>query len=321
MPSNYGVKPRSIVYVNDGRGHFTALPEAQAGPLSEAGMITGGLWVNVDAEPDKELVLVGDWMAPRIFKYQQNRFTERKTKLADLYGWWQAVASADLDGDGDEDLILGNLGENFYLRPDSMQPAKLWINGFSRSMLPEKIITRSIKGRDMPVFLKRDLTDQIPTLKKANLRHSEYAGRSIQELFDEELIRTSVVSQVNTTYSCIAWNEGDGKFTVQRLPDPVQYASVNAIHVSDLNGDGRKDLLLGGNLLYWLPQFSRIDASRGHLLLNTGDRQWQYLPSPSSGLQVSGATRQILPFTIRDRPVYLFLRNNERPMMYTLQEP
>lgn len=317
MPSNYGVVPKSVFYVNDGKGIFTLLSETQAGPVTEAGMITGGVWANMDKDPAMELVVAGDWMSPRIFKFIQGRFTEIKTDLSDKQGWWQTVDAADLDGDGDQDLVLGNIGENFYLRPDIRHPVKLWINSFSQSMLPEKIITRSINGKDMPVFLKRDLTDQIPTLKKQNLRHAEYAGRSIQELFDESLVAASIVRKVNTGASCIAWNEGNSKFTLVPLPAKVQLSSVNAVRIDDLDGDGRKDLLLGGNLLYWLPQFSRVDGSEGHILINKGSRQWHYLDPGLSGLQVQGSTRNIARLSIQGKPGYLFLRNNELPLMYT----
>jgi hypothetical protein len=321
MPANYGVAPRMIVYVNDGKGGLSALPQASMGPLYEAGMVTGAVFADIDPAPGQELVLVGDWMAPRIFSHRGGRFTEIDNNLSRYKGWWQAVRAADLDGDGDLDLVLGNLGENFYLHPDSTHPVKLWINAFSRTMLPEKIITRRIAGKDMPVFLKRDLTDQIPTMKKENLRHADFAQRSIQELFDKELIDKSQVRELNYTSSVIAWNEGKGQFSVQRLPDEVQFSSVNAIAVTDLDGDARPDLLLGGNLLYWLPQFSRLDASEGAVLLNRGSRNWQLLTPSASGLSVPGAIRHILPITDARGPAWLFLRNNSTPLVYRRNTP
>jgi hypothetical protein len=188
-------------------------------------------------------------------------------------------------------------------------------------MLPEKIITRSVNGKDVPVFLKRDLTDQIPTLKKQNLRHGEYAKKSIQELFDETLIKTSVVKQVDYTRSCIAWNEGGGKFTVSDLPYPVQLSSVNAIHVSDVNKDGKPDILLGGNLLDWLPQFSRVDASFGQVLLNKGKREWNCLAPAESGVYMNGAVKHIIPMKVQSIQQYIFLRNNEVPVSYNVKNP
>ena len=316
MPANYGVTPRSIVYVNDGKGSFTLLPEDRAGPLTEAGMVSGAVFADVEGDSGRELVVVGDWMPPKVFAYRQGRFVELSTSLSAHHGWWQSVATSDLDGDGDEDLVLGNLGENFYLRPDENRPVKIWINSFSKNMMPEKIITRNIDGRDVPVFLKRDLTDQIPTLKKENLLHSEYAKRSVQDLFEESLISSSTVGRVNTSASFVAWNEGGGRFTLDRLPDPVQFSSVNAILVADVDDDGRKDLVMGGNLLHWLPQFSRVDGSVGHVLLGRESRRWECMPSSRSGIRVQGATRSIKELRVSGRPHLLFLRNDDAPVLH-----
>jgi hypothetical protein len=173
----------------------------------------------------------------------------------------------------------------------------------------------------MPIFLKRDLTDQIPTLKKENLRHTDFATRSIQELFEKELIDKSMIREVNFSSSVVAWNEGNGRFTLSRLPDEVQLSSVRAIAVTDLNGDAKPDLVMGGNLLHWLPQFSRLDASEGHVLLNKGGRQWEYLPAGRSGLRVDGEVRQILPLQRPEGPAWIFLRNNSTPVIVTLNKP
>ena len=319
MPANYGITPESYIYVNDGKGGFTMLPKDQCGPVADAGMISGADWVS-DGKGNKTLIVVGDWMAPRQFAWNNNRFTEINTSLSGLQGWWQTVRAADLDGDGDDDLVLGNLGRNFYLKPDSANPVKLWINSFSQSMLPEKIITRTIDKKDVPVFLKRDLTDQIPILKKQNLKHQDYARKSIQELFDESMIKSSIVKKVVYTSSCIAWNEGNGKYTISEFPPAVQLSSVNAVLITDINGDGRKDLVMGGNLTHFQPQFSRIDASYGHVLLNMGNRKWSYISSEESGIWVKGDVRDIKEININNKRNFIFLPNDEFPYMYTLKK-
>ena len=79
---------------------------------------------------------------------------------------------ADVNGDGKQDLILGNIGENFYLNPNKQNPVKLWINDFNQNGNTDKILTRTIDGKDMPVFLKHDMQDQIPSIKKQNLQHA-----------------------------------------------------------------------------------------------------------------------------------------------------
>jgi hypothetical protein len=319
MPSNYGVVPESYVYVNDGKGSFTLLPKEQAGPLADAGMITGAVWV-ADGRGGSTLIVVGDWMAPRQFTWNNNKFTEMSTSLSGMHGWWQTVTAEDLDGDGDDDLVLGNLGGNFYLKPDSAHPVKLWINSFSQSMIPEKIITRTIDKKDVPVFLKRELTDQIPTLKKQNLKYQDYGNKSIQELFDDAMIKSSIVRNVTYTASCIAYNEGNGKYSIMEFPPDVQLSSVNAVLATDLNGDGRKDLLMGGNLTHWQPQFSRIDASYGHVILNQGNRKWIYPPSRETGIWTKGEVRGITEMNLNSKRHFIFLVNNEFPLMYSLNK-
>jgi hypothetical protein len=177
-------------------------------------------------------------------------------------------------------------------------------------------MTRTINGKDVPVFLKKDLTDQIPSLKKQNLRHDMYADKSIQELFSEELIKSSSVYQYDHPSSIIAWNEGGGKFTVQDLPLDIQLSAVTAISASDVNADGRIDLLFGFNLYDWLPQFSRMDAGYGALLLNQGKRNFLSLNSQESGIEIIGETRDIQPVRINGIQQYLFVQNNEKPIVY-----
>ena len=319
MPANYGMPGESYVYVNEGGGKFSFLPKEQMGTLSEAGMICGADWIS-ETNGKKSLVIAGDWMAPKIYSWSDNKFTETKTSLSTLPGWWQMVKAEDLDGDGDDDLILGNLGDNFYLHPDSTNPVKLWVNSFSKSMFPEKIITQTINHKDVPVFLKRDLTDQIPTLKKQNLKHQDYGNKSIQELFEADLIKSSVVKEVTFTASCIAWNEGNGNYTIMEFPTEVQLSSVNSILVTDINEDGKKDLILGGNLTHWQPQFSRIDASYGNVLLNLGNRKFTSIPSIESGIWLRGDVRDIREVKLNNKREFIFFVNNEFPLMYSLNK-
>ncbi|MCU7552587.1 VCBS repeat-containing protein [Chitinophagaceae bacterium LB-8] len=316
VPQNYGMSPQSHLYVNNGHGNFTDVTKTMGSSLAYIGMVTGAAWVDVTGDKREDLVIVGEWMAPHVFTFQNNSFKEVSTNLQNLHGWWQTVAAADLDGDGDQDLVMGNIGENFYLKPDATHPVKLWMNDFDANGAVEKIITRTINERDMPVFLKREVTEQVVSLRKQNLRHADFAKRSIQELFKENVLSQSIVKQFNDASTIVAFNEGKGNFSIQKLPLMVQLSSVNAINISDINNDGKPDLIMGGNKLGLLPQFSRLDASFGHVLLNKGKRTFQYLSTIESGVEVTGEVRDIVEVKGKDKHYWLWLRNNEKPEMF-----
>ncbi|MES2374134.1 MAG: VCBS repeat-containing protein [Bacteroidota bacterium] len=320
VPGVYGVTPTSYVYVNDGKGHFTDIAKTKNPEISNIGMVTGAAWVDVTGDREKELVIVGEWMSPKVFSFKKDHFEEVKTNLSTMQGWWQTISVADLDGDGDEDLVLGNIGENFYLRPDVQNPVKIWVADLDNNNIMDKIITRSIDGKDMPVFLKRDLEEQVPSLKKKNLRHEVFAKKSIQELLAPEQIRKCIVKEFNYGSSCIAFNDGNGKFTVQKLPFMQQLSSVGAIRCVDVNQDGQMDIVLGGNKFGFQPQFGRQDAGYGSILMNNGKHRFTAMETNQSGLELRGEIRDIQLIQNANKQSLLFLQNNELPVLYEIKK-
>jgi len=308
------------LFVNDGEGHFTDIAPSRAPFLTNIGMVTGAVWENVVGDDDKELIIVGEWMAPRVFSFGKDQVEEVKTNLNDRFGWWQSVAVADLNKDGKQDLILGNIGENFYLCPGDKTPAKLWLNDYDNNGAIEKIMTYSINGRDMPVFLKRDIQDQLPSLKKNNLKHSEYAVKAVQDLFSKEMIGSSLVKKFTYASSCVAINEGNGQFSIKELPVMSQISCINAILPLDVNADGYIDLVTGGNQFGFLPQFEKLDGSFGDVLINTGKGNFVWQEEKKTGLSLRGELRDIALIKNAMGNFLLFLQNDEYPFLYKLNE-
>jgi hypothetical protein len=320
IPGSYGETPNSSLLVNDGKGNFTDAAKTLYKNIANTGLITQAIWCNINGKNKKDLVLVGEWMAPLIFSFNGKEFVEQKTNLQQMYGLWQTVAYADVDNDGDDDLLLGNIGENFYLHPDENNPVKLWINDFDNNGTKDKILSKTVNGRDVPVFTKRELTDQMPSLKKQNLKHAEYAKKTVTDLFPSPIVDNAVIKKFNFASHCIALNNGQGNFSITTFPWQVQLSSMNAVLPADINNDGKMDLLIGSNKYDFLPQFCRLDAAFGIALLNDGKGKFNYLENKQSGITIKGCVRDIKPVNTKAGINYLWLRNNDDPVLMKQQK-
>lgn len=319
VSGDYGITPSSFIFINDGKGNFTDIAASANPRIAKTGMVTDAVFADVAGDTAKELIIVGEWMSPKIYSFKGNRFAEILTNLEDLSGWWQSVKEMDVNNDGKIDLVLGNIGENFYLNPTAGNPVKLWMADFDRSGDVDKLLTRRVGGKDKPVFLKNDIQDQIPGIKKQNLKHHDFAQKSIHELFPAETVNKAIVKEFNYSSSVIAINKGDGNFELHKLPFRGQLSSVNAIHCIDLNYDGKKDIITGGNKSGFPPQLQKLDASFGDVFINNGNGDFEWKGSAQTNLKVDGEVKDIVELPTRTDKYLLFLRNDDFPKMFRIK--
>ena len=320
VPQSYGQTPQSFLLKNKGNGTFEDVTVNIAPAFQTLGMITASAVADINGDGKQELIVTGDWMYTRIFSISKTKAEEIKTTgLEKYYGWWQTMKVADVDKDGDIDLILGNIGENFYLQVNDQKPSALYEYDFDQNGLPEKVLSRTVNNKEVPVFMRREMADQIPLLKKQNLKHSDYAKKTVQDLFGSNLSKAQKL-KVNYSSTSIAYNNGKGAFVVKALPMEVQLSSVNAIDVTDVNSDGYPDLLMAGNFFDLLPQLCRLDASYGHVLINDKKGDYTVLPMNTTGINVPGQTRDIVSFSYKNQTNYLFLVNNATPVWYQFKK-
>ncbi len=321
VPGIYGINPESFLLENGGNGNFKNVTEAKAFDLMKTGMITDAAWADMTGDGIKDLVVVGDWMAPAVFENSGKRLRLLKSNLDELTGLWNALSVADLDGDGDLDLVLGNKGTNWYLKTSKEKPAKLFVNDFDNNGTIEQIFSKNFNGKDVPLSLRRELAGQIPSLKKEILKFEDYAKKSVQDLFAEKIIENSQIKIAHTFESGIAYNNGDKSFTFKPLPARIQYSCVNSILTTDLNKDGVLDIILAGNNFHHKPQFSRFDASFGDVLLSEGKNGYQWVPNATSGIMVRGQVNDMVWFNAGSGKKYVVMGiNNDYPKIYGVNE-
>ncbi len=317
----YGADPDHLFLENKGDGSFVDATERLAYDTKTAGMITDAIWTDIDGDAIKDLVTVSDWGTPRVFKNNGRRLQPFVSALDSLNGWWNTVATADLDNDGDQDLIIGNQGSNLHYRPSTENPMKMWVNDFDNNGSLEQIVTQYANNEDFPIHQKQELTSQLVTLKKQNLKASDYAKRSISQLFPENVVANAIVKTVSISESIIAINEGNGKFTIKTLPSRVQLSCVCGISCSDVNGDGNIDLIMAGNDFEFKPQYSRLDASYGNVLLGDGQLNFEWQDYSKSGFFIREEVKHLKEFRDNKGTRFLFAAiNDSKPKIFALHE-
>ena len=317
----YGVDPDHIFLENNGKGGFLDATERLAYDLKDAGMMTDATWADINGDDKEDLITVSEWGTPNIYRNSGRRLAKMETSLDSLHGWWNVVKAVDLDKDGDQDLILGNQGSNLHYRPDMERPMKMWVNDFDDNGTIEQIVTHHANGKDYPIHQKKELTQQMVKLKKQNLKASDYARRSVDELFPKEIFDNSIVKQSAVSESVIAINNGDGNFEIMALPSQVQLSCVCGITCTDINNDGHLDLILGGNNFEYKPQFSRLDANYGSVLLGDGQLGFEWQNYETSGFFVRDEIKHLQPFQDKSGNVYMIAAiNDNKPKIFRLND-
>jgi hypothetical protein len=294
VPFVYGAPASSTIWINDGKGNFSNQTATLAPQFKELGMITDGKITDWDKDGKLDLILIGDWTAPIFFRNTGGKLEKiEMPELSNLKGWYRTLEIADLDGNGLPDLILGNNGLNSRFKASPETPVKMYLNDFDQNGSIEHLFVREVEGQQIPYVLKHELEKQIPSIKKRYIKYSTYNNQTFSEIFPPEVIARSIVSELNNLESGALMNLGNGKFEWKPFPRMAQRSYIFAIHSEDIDGDGKLDLILGGNLAQAKPEVGKYDSSYGEVLLGNGDGTFRYWPNAENGLQLSGDIRAI----------------------------
>ncbi len=313
VPGAYGLSPRQYLLENDGHGRFRDVTASRAPALHYAGMVTDARWLDYDRDGDADLVVTGEWMKIRLFRNEQSVFRDvtAEAGLDSTAGWWNCLRVADIDGDGDADLIGGNLGLNTILKASVKEPVELYVNDFDNNGIPDPVICSYQNGRSYPVASLDELSRQIGGLRKKYPRYADFAGKSVEEIFGAQALKNSLHKKAVRMTSSLLINTGDGKFSLIILPMEVQFSPVRDVLAGDFDGDGRTDILCVGNDYAARPSYGRYDASYGWFLHGESRGGFHVTMPEESGFIIKGDSRRITSLQIGGCRLLLINVNND----------
>ena len=317
----YGVIPKSYLLQNDGTGRFTDVTAQSAPGAAPAGMVSSCVATDYDNDGKQDLIVAGEWMPVRVFHQESGRLVERTNEsgFAATSGWWNRLAAVDLRGTGRPDLILANLGLNSYLRASAKEPARMYVGEFAKNGAMQQILTFYKHGVSYPVAGRDDIVRLIPALRSRYTSYSAFGSAKVEDIFPPEDLKAAQVREASTFASSIAFNDGNGKFRIHALPAEAQLSPTYGIAAADFDGDGKTDVLLGGNFYGVTPMYGRYDASYGELLKGDGTGGFAAVQNSDSGLFLDGEVRHIAVVRRADggRSV-IVARNNDKVQVLRL---
>ncbi|MCH8330903.1 MAG: VCBS repeat-containing protein, partial [Bacteroidetes bacterium] len=323
MPGQYPYPARSQILVNNS-GTLVDLTNQVCSQVQMPGMVTSAVWVDIDNDDWLDLVIVGEWMKVTVLKNDKGVLYDISNEAGfdKTNGWWNKVVAADMDNDGDQDLILGNLGYNSKFQASIDEPFTVYSHDFDNNGTLDIVLGYYIQGVCVPVRGRQCSSEQIPTIKESFPSYNKFGRASLKEVYQQGL-EIALHYEAYQLASCYAENQGDGTFILRPLHAQAQFSTVYAIITEDFNKDGHKDLLIAGN--FWHPEVETIrnDASVGLLMTGNGKGQFEPVPVTESGFfaPLDVKDMEIMRNTADGSTLIFVANNNDALQIYRYKPP
>ena len=309
-PGKYPYAPRSYVLRNEG-GRFVDVTEAVAPELMYPGLITSAIWTDFNGDGTDDLIAVGEWTGILMFKNDGGELinVSKQYGMDQQTGWWNKVLAVDLDKDGDQDYILGNLGLNYKYQASFEEPFEVYANDFDENGSTDIVLGYYNNGTCYPVRGRQCSAEQMPMIAEKFPSFEEFGSANIKKVYGDKLDE-ALHLKANNFASSILMNNG-GEFELHQLPVEAQFAPINGIIATDFNYNGTVDLLLAGNLFQAEVETGRADAGRGLLLLGDGKGNFETVSQEESGFFAPFDVKDLaMIYTGVDKPRVVLVANN-----------
>ncbi len=317
IPKKYPLPARSYLLKNENGTFIDDTSTSKA--LAEIGMVSEAVFTDYDMDKDLDLMVVGEWMAPTLFTNHDGTFEKNDniTGLEKTSGWWFSITAADFDGDGDEDYVMGNIGDNNKFHPSEKKPLYIYSKDFDDNGSYDVAMSKISNGKVVPVRGKECSSEQNPFLLEKIQTYKEFAHMEFQDIYGEDRLKDAFKLTSYNFKSAYVENLGNGDFKVTDLVNEAQTGPTLSTLATDINNDGNMDILGIGAIYDAEVETIRYDSNYGYVLLGDGLGSFKYAKEYDPF--IDSDSKDIDRIVINGKEHFLVVSNNAPLQLFTLE--
>jgi hypothetical protein len=317
VPGKYPFPANSYILKNNGKKgadlKFENVTDKIAPELLNLGLVTDAVWDDFDSDGNIDLIIVGEWMKIHFLKNSSGKFVDVSDDLGfkASAGWWNCIKCIDIDKDGDNDYLVGNLGLNNKSKATENEPFEIYSNDFDLNGNLDIVLSYTENGKNYPVTGFDAAVRQLPVLKLRYKGYEEFARATLQDIYGDKMLNSSLHYSANTFASYWIENQGKGKFKMHKLPNRAQFSSINDMTEVKYK-DSATAFIIAGNLYGSEVETPRNDAGIGLVLASDTNGEIKVIPPPESSLMIKGEVKVISKIKLATGyDAFLFAINND----------
>jgi hypothetical protein len=312
IPGKYTFPADSYLLLNENGTFKKATPE-RAPALQKIGMVTDAVFSDINKDGQDDLMIVGEWMDIKILINYDGSFIDKSSEfgLENTRGIWWSITAADLDGDGDDDYVLGNLGKNNKFKASKEHPFKVYANDFDDNGTNDVVLAKFYKDDYVPLRGRECTSQQMPYIGEKFKDFHSFASSKLFEILPENKLDKAVVYEIESFESIVLFNNNTS-FKKQTLPNAAQVSPIKSSIIKDVNGDAFMDIVVVGNHYGVEVETTRYDAGYGAVLLGGSDGTFEFINPTKSGFYVPYDSRHISKITVNNAEMIIVTSNNEK---------
>ncbi len=313
-PFAYGETVPSALWLNDGHGVFSDASGEWLGGLAKE-QISDAQLADFSGDGIPELICAHKWGSVMLYDNSGRSFGGGRALSQS--GWWQSLGLADVDNDGDLDILAGNVGTNTKYHPKEQRPVLMYAADFDGNGTRDLIETKwrsdgcllPGRGRSCSGYAVGYIPQKWPTW-------ASFADATFDEIYGAKAAGAQKF-EAEELASQLLLNSGDGSFSTQPMPGASQWAPVFGIGLADFNQDGFIDAWLAQNFDGPQPETGHWNSGYGALLSGDGKGGFSALDPDQSGIAMWQDGRGTVPadFDADGVPDLLLAVSNAAPQL------